>query len=1341
MSRILGLDLGTNSIGWAVVEENNGVFELKEKGVRIFQEGVKIEKGVESSKAAERTGFRSARRLKFRRKLRKIETLKVLSEYGFCPELTEMELNDWRYKKVYPENEAFRKWWLTDNQDDPQERTEQRKNPYYFRHLAVTQKLDLSHPRNRYKLGRAFYHMAQRRGFLSNRLEGESDGVVTKGINEISEAKGERTLGQYFYEDLYLPGKKIRNHYTHREEHYLEEFYRICEFQGIDDEIKEKLYKAIFYQRPLKSQKGLIGKCVFEKNKHRCAVSRPEFEEYRMLCFINNIRIKTPHDEKLRVLSSAERLKVLPLFFRKSKDHFDFEDIANALAPKKRYKFYKDREKKAEDFLFNYSMKTTVSGCPVSARFKDVFGEEFINDNYQLILDNNGQINARCSDAWHALFTFDSETKLKEFAVNKLHLPEDQVTDFFKTKVKQDYAALSLKAIKKILPHLREGLIYSHAVFLANLPTVLKECSGDYNLKEISSEIGALIASHNRHNQIIEVINELISTARTENIFSLSTTEIEKKFRSLALDKIKAVVGARKWNGKSEEQRQLFFEHVFEDFCTQMNDNRKFKQKLTIVDAVKNYLNENFGCNDKDLNKLYHPAAIETYKLAQRSSADDKLYLGSPMVSAVRNPMAMRALHQLRKVINELIKKDIITPDTVINIEMARGLLNANERIGLKRWQDNREKTRKEYAKLIQEYFHENGISAVASDDEILKYQLWIEQNEHCLYTGKQIALSDFLGANPKFDIEHTIPRSLSFDNSQANKTLCCAKFNRDVKKKYIPAELANHEDILVRIEPWLNKIDDLNKQIDKCVRASKSAADKPQKDNAIQKRHQLTYERNYWQDKCRRFMMDEVPEGFKNSQKVDIGIITKYSRLYLQTLFKRVYTVKGSIVADFRKMWGLQDHFSKKERINHVHHCIDAITMACITKANYETLAQFYHEWEDLYQAKVDAKPKVKKPWDTFVEDVKRVEEELLVSHYTPDNLPKKAKKKLRKRGVIQRNEKGEVIYQKGDSVRGSLHKDTFYGAIERTIVKTNGDEQKAIKYVVRKSVADLDDSSLKNIVDDRVRTIVTNARIHEKELNKEIGELSKKLKKANAVEEALIEKQISELKLKITQLYAMPNKNGAPIPIKKVRVFQPTVTNPLHIKSQRDQKRNGKRKAYKESYHVANDGNYLMAIYEGVDKKGKIKRTFALVNNLTAGQFFSNKLNYELIPKLKDGLNLKGVLKTGDLVLFYQQNPSEIFTLPSYLLRQRLYKVLKMSKDGRVTFKFHQVAANDELLKDSYEIVNGMKAPKSLTNGESKVNFTNPCPKLLLTPGNFDFLINGQDFRLTVLGEIERI
>ena len=104
MKKILGLDLGTNSIGWAIVEKDGTDFSLLDKGVRIFSEGVKSEKGIESSRAAERTGFRSARKLKYRRKLRKYETLKVLSKNT---EPLENEISIWDNnviaKKIFEE--------------------------------------------------------------------------------------------------------------------------------------------------------------------------------------------------------------------------------------------------------------------------------------------------------------------------------------------------------------------------------------------------------------------------------------------------------------------------------------------------------------------------------------------------------------------------------------------------------------------------------------------------------------------------------------------------------------------------------------------------------------------------------------------------------------------------------------------------------------------------------------------------------------------------------------------------------------------------------------------------------------------------------------------------------------------------------------------------------------------------------------------------------------------------------------------------------------------------------------------------------------------------------------
>lgn len=1335
MTKILGLDLGTNSIGWAVVDtENNRTFELLEKGVHIFQEGVKIEKGIEGSKAAERTEYRSARRIKFRRKLRKIDTLKVLSQYDFCPNLTTEELNNWRYKKIYPENEEFRNWWLTNDNDN--------KNPYYFRALAATEKLDLNEKTKRYNIGRAFYHIAQRRGFLSNRLEGtkESDGAVKKAIAEISEAKADKTLGQYFYEK-YLRGEKIRNQYTHREEHYLQEFDKICEVQQLPDDLIKALKKAIFYQRPLKSQKGMVGKCPFETNKPRCAASHPAFEEYRMLCFINNIKIKTPNDEKLRSLNEEEKQKIIPQFFRKSKEHFDFDDLAKQLAPKKQYKFYKDHDKYPEDWLFNFHMNTTVSGCPVSAWFASIFGENWETVEFKYIREKDGkESKIDINDIWHVLFTFDSDEKLTEFAKNRLILDDEKTKKFINFHLKQDYASLSLKAINKILPYLRQGLIYSHAVFLANMESAIPTniWKDDENKKVISNKISQIIKSQNEEKQVLEVVNGMIKTCRDKENNWRWSEEAEGDFNKDIEAKLKLTFGTNRWQNIETEKRSRIKENAFGLFKTQMqkkNGIGDYAQVRRIDERIRTFISDNFEISNGNLDKLYHPSAIDVYPPCKKGD-DGKLYLGSPMVASVRNPMAMRALHQLRKLINELIKQGIIDATTKVNIEMARDLKNANERKALQTWQRERETLHKDYASRIKEHYDNAGIKSEPSENDILKYQLWEEQERICLYSGDPISISDFLGADPKFDIEHTIPRSQSFDNSQANKTLCQSRFNREIKRNKIPYELANHYEILGRIEKWKEKYEDLRNKVEKMKKVSPS--DKDAKDRLIQNRHKLTIERDYWKNKYSRFTMEEIPSGFKNSQMVDIGIITKYSRMYLNTLFDKVYTVKGNTVADFRKIWGLQDQYKTKARVNHIHHCIDAITIACMTKQNYEQLAKFYHDWEEMHIARVDSKPKVTKPWETFTQDVKEIENEVFISHHTPDNLPKQSKKILRKRGKKQLNKNGKPIYQQGDTVRGSLHKETFYGAIEREIENKKGEKEKVIKYVVRKPLDSIESTNIKNIVDEKVRLIVQEGRENEKDLRKEIDTLNKQLRNAEEHEEAALKQQIEDVNKQIEQLYTMPNKNGNPIPIKKVRLYQPTVTKPLHIKKQRD-KNLKNRKAYKENYYATNDGNYLMAIYEGKDAKGKIKRDFKIVNNRDAGKFFKHSVqsvlnpqgikNLEgLVPEIKQSgkleLPLKCVVKTGTMVVFWKESPDEIWELEPIDIVKRLFKLTQFEADGRIQARSHQVAKPDNEL-----------------TRVSELDFMQKEEKVRLSKGNLNMLVEGIDFKLNILGQIEKI
>lgn len=1200
MERILGIDTGTNSLGWAIIDKEEDGTKLVAKGTNIFSEGVKIEKGIESSKAAERTEHRSVRKHYWRRKIRKIRLLAILSNNHLCPPLSHSSLRAWRLKKVYPNDELFMEWQRTDDKSNI--------NPYKYRYICLTQKLDLNNLTQRYMLGRALYHLNQRRGFLSNRKETtkESEGSVKEGINALSEemkAAGCEYLGEYFYQ-LYQEGKRIRNHYTARKEHYLKEFHAICAKQELAYDLVEKLEKAIFDQRPLKSQKGQVGTCTFEKGKPRCPSSHPLYEDFRMYSFLNNIRVNvnTLYENTERSLTDEEKKQVIPLFKRKSKKTFPFEDIAKKLAGKNNYCYIKSDEDKP--YKFNYQLDTPVSSSPVNAQLEEIFGEDWlcsVCEVYTLAKDKTRfEI---MNDVWHVLFFYDDEEKLREFAINRLQLDEEQAEKFSKISLPNDYAALSLKAIRKILPYLRDyGLIYPEAVFLGNLVEVMPKY--EWNIKEMREAV-------------IENVIEVMHSFDKNNI-----------------------------------------------------------DGVTLEQCVKVFLMDRYNVKEEDLKKLYHPSMIELYP-RQRPNDDGLYQLGSPRISSVKNPMAMHSLFRLRKVVNLLLKKRMITPDTKIHIEFSRDLNDANRRWAIQAWQRDNEKDRDRCRKAIEEHI------ANPSDTDILKYQLWEEQNHKCLYTGEEIGVEHFLGENPLYDIEHTIPRSAGGDSTKMNLTLCSNRYNRDIKRTKLPSQLPNHDEILERIKSWKDDYEELDKRIRK-LKGSRGSS-KEEKDRIIRTKHFLSLQRDYWRGKYQRFTMKEVPEGFSRRQGTDISVISRYARMYLKSVFKQVNIVKGIATSEFRQMWGIQEEYTKKERVNHVHHCIDAITIACIDKGEYDKLAEYRHKYDEYKYFGKD-KPRFDMPWPSFVSDIKQIQDELLIAHYNKDNMPKQAKRYVR-------NSKGAKVLTQGDTARASLHNDTYYGAIER-----DGE----IKYVVRKNLDGLDEKDVKNIVDSKVRAKIEDAILLH-------GSLKKALEETIWMNE---EKQV---------------------PIKKVRLFAGSVTRPINIREQRDLSKH----EYKRQYHVQNDRNYMMAIYVGKDKRGKEKREFELVNNIEAAYLYrrSNKSEQELVPYYsKSGYELRYKLKIGTMVLLYENNPEEVWELERNGIQKRLYKITGMSsmviqgkyEFGTIEMIYHQDARPSTEIKK--------------INGEYKNN-EDFRPGIKMLHSQINALVQGVDFEINDLGEIRRL
>merc|ERR1712183_859667 len=124
-----------------------------------------------------------------------------------------------------------------------------------------------------------------------------------------------------------------RNRYTLRSD-YQFEIKKILEFQNVDNfQFCEDIEKAIFFQRPLRSQKGLVGKCTLEPNKSRCPISHYKFEEYRAWSFINNIKFKNKETNQFEEIPLELKQKIYDeKFFYKSKRDFKFSDIRKFIA-------------------------------------------------------------------------------------------------------------------------------------------------------------------------------------------------------------------------------------------------------------------------------------------------------------------------------------------------------------------------------------------------------------------------------------------------------------------------------------------------------------------------------------------------------------------------------------------------------------------------------------------------------------------------------------------------------------------------------------------------------------------------------------------------------------------------------------------------------------------------------------------------------------------------------------------------------------------------------------------------------------------------------------------------
>ncbi len=440
---ILGLDLGSNSLGWALFDENDeGEKSLIDIGSRIFSKAV--EEKVPTPKNVKRRDMRLGRRVLQRRSRRKQKMLNYLVSLKLLPSSLQ----------TTTEPEVI----LNDIGD-----------PYQLRAKGLDEQL------TPYQFGRVLLHFVARRGFLSAKKQQAGDliddpdmiaflnsnddstaadkeeGQFKADIADVKkaiEAAQARTLGEYLHQLKQGSCKRNRmhegGHLRTDRKMYQEELALIWQqqqafFTDLPQDFmadKKGIKRIIFYQRPLKLKSDRVGKCSLEPLKNRSLTARLEVQQFRYLQDINNLNYFERHSET-HISPSAEQKELLI-------QHF--ENNVKITVTKLKKILGLDKQTKLN--LEAKNLKGNITACEIKA----VIGEQWQHYTPQ-----------QQSDLVEDLLTIKLKSVLKNRLLNHWQFSTEQAIQLSLLEFEPGHSNHSLKAINKILPYLKQGLIYSDA--------------------------------------------------------------------------------------------------------------------------------------------------------------------------------------------------------------------------------------------------------------------------------------------------------------------------------------------------------------------------------------------------------------------------------------------------------------------------------------------------------------------------------------------------------------------------------------------------------------------------------------------------------------------------------------------------------------------------------------------------------------------------------------------------------------------------------------------------------------------------------------------------------------
>jgi len=833
--------------------------------------------------------------------------------------------------------------------------TEKKTQAYQWRTLALTTKLSIEE---------VAYVLAD----INNSIKNSSGylGAISDRSKELYFNK--QTIGQAITEILHTnPHSSLKNKVYYRQD-YMDEFEQIWSEQSkhhpeLTAELKHEIRDVIiFYQRKLKSQKGLISFCEFEQKiieingkekrigQRVAPKSSPLFQEFKIWQILGNVTLRNKLNKQDRALLLSQEDKALLFEELNLKGNLSSNKVLDILGlkPKEWEMNYTTLEgNHTNKCLFEAYLKIielegnnikdlmgistakeevelgdiSLSAQEIKSAIKSIFESIGIETG---LLDFDAELEGKAFEQqpsyqiWHLLYAYEDDQsasgneRLIRLLQEKFGFKKNEFVDhtalFTGIQFLPDYGNLSTKAMRKIITHIKENN-YSDACVLANY----------------------------RHSAA-----------------SLTREEIE---------------------------------------------SRELKEELTLLKK-----------------------------------------------NSLRNPVVEKILNQMVNVVNTLLQKNrAINPSfqfDEIRIELARELKkNASERADMTQSMSAGKATNERVAKILNTEFNIKN----PSRNDIIRYKLYEELKNngyHDLYTNTDIPKEKLF--SKEVDIEHIIPQSRMFDDSFSNKTIVYRQTNLEKGNQTAYTFIENKQGEL-GIQAYKERIERLF-----------HLGIKNKEEGISKAKYQKLLK-----------VESEIGDGFIERDLRDSQYIAKQAKNMLFDITRKVVSTSGSITDRLREDWGLinvmkelnfekykalglteviEKHGKKTERIidwtkrnDHRHHAMDALTVAFTKHEHIQYLNHLNARKDESHKehsiilgierkltevSKDDtgnSKRRFISPVVNFRSQAKTHLSQVLVSH--------KAKNKVvTKNKNITKTKKGEHT-QLALTPRGQLHKETVYG------------------------------------------------------------------------------------------------------------------------------------------------------------------------------------------------------------------------------------------------------------------------------------------------------------------------